>query len=603
MAVNDRFRHLRIEKTNLPYVTNVSVTEPRPHWVSGSTNTLASIRGWMERRPGFSLYTSDSFAAAVSGFTTWQKWGGAFYVMTSAGDGLGNTNIYKLKVGTDATFQSFLTASVGTELVDFIEANNAIYFGNNNLMQKYDGTTATSWGVAGPTTLASAADAGGGNVPALIGHRYIFAYGNSSTGYISDVSSPSAAITTPSRAWTVTGAKSVDPQIDFVHVYRTEDGGNVYLELPTSPVTNGGGGSWTITDNYADASLLQSSPAPFPGVNAPPVAMFGFRFYAGRIWGFKNDKVYFSTYEENTTSVPVECFGQALTNSFSFGAEVTGLGLTTDFLIVFTTRGIFRIGGDSLNTFTRSPLARNMGLRNRRCIAEYDGRCAWLDISNTIQSTDGYSVATDDLSLPIRPDIASIVHSTASLTFYASGTNRWIVLSDGTGGKVYVYDMNLNQWNTPWPITNCGFVGAGQTAAGVFQLFMGISNRACNLVTTSFVDIGVAYTAGLYTHLFPINPDNPTGTGVMQYVGAETNSVTLSDVKYLTDEDPASGTYISVIDNVQNPDSRTNGSALVEKWYWSNTPAAARVSAFLSWAAASTKFILYTLDMAFRREN
>ncbi len=606
MAVNDRFRHVRIDKTNLPYVTNVSVTESRPHWLSGSTNTLAHIRGWMERRPGFALYATNTFATAPGPFFTWQRWDGSFFIMTSALDGMGNTIIYKLKVGTDTTFQGVSTVG-GAALFDFVEANNKVYYANGIASAWYDGTNQRGWGADGPgTNIPSAADAGSGNVPALIGHRYIYAYGDSTTGYISDVSNPSNPITTPSRIWTVTGTKSIEAQIDKVHVYRTEDGGNVYLELPDSPVTNTGGGTWSITDNYPDAQLVQSSPAPFPGVNAPAPfgpPLQGFRFYAGRIWGFKQDKVFFTTYEENTTSIPVECWGQPLTNSFSFGSQVMGLGLTTDFLIVFTTRGIYRIGGDSLNTFTRSTLARNMGLRNKRCVAEYDGRCAWLDISNTIQSTDGYSIAADDISLPIRPDIAAIDHSLASMAFYATGTNRWIVLSDGGAGKLRVFDMNLNQWNSPWPVASCGIVGAGQTAAGTFVLFLAIGVRACYLTPATYTDLDVAYTAGLYSHLFPVNPDNPTGTGVMQYVGTEQNNIALSDVKYLTDEDPASGTYISVVDKVTDPDSRYNGTALVEKWYWSNTPAAARVSVALSWAAAATKFILYTLDLAFRREN
>ncbi len=604
MATNDRFLHNRLESTALPYVTNVSVTEARPHWVSGSHDAMASIRGWMERRPGFSTYTADNFSAPFMRFFTWQKWDGAFYVMASMGDGAGNILVKKLKVGTDTTFQAVSTLGSTTVHPDFVEANNAVYFGNGSTMQKYDGTTLYGWGADGPgTSVPTATNASSGNVPATIGHRYIYAYGNSTTGYVSDVSNPSLEITVPSRAWTIEGARSTDSYIDKVHIYRTEDGGSVYLELPNSPIANPVSGTWSISDNYTDEELLQSSPAPFPGVNDNPVGLQGFRYFAGRIWGFRGDSVYFSTFEECTTSVPEECFGQPLTNSFAFGGQVLGLGLTTDFLIVFTTRGVFRIGGDSLNTFTRSTLSRNMGVRNHLAIAEWDGKCAWLDISNTIQSTDGYTIAKDDISLPIRPDIESITHSTASMAFFGTGKQRWLVLCDGTAGKLRVFDLNLLMWFPPWAISTISVVAAGQTAAGTTQLFLGKGNKPLVVNLANWQDDGSSFTAELYTGLYTINKRNPTSVGVLQYVGTERNNVGISDVKYLTDEDPASGTYTSIVANIVDPANRTNGTALVEKWYWSNTPAAQRVSAYLSWAAANTKFILYTLDMIYREVN
>lgn len=610
MATNDRFHHNRITNTALPYISNASITELRPHLVDGSHDTLGSIRGWLERRPGFSTYTADDFGSAstITRWFTWQRWDGSFYVMISVvNPGATTSKVYKQRVGTDATFQLIHTDSTSSESFDYVEANNFVFFGNGTDMKKYDGTTVTNWGInPQPASVATISNVGAGNVPGTIGHKYIYAYGVSATGYISDVSDPSASTNTTSRQWTVTGARCTDTQCDKVHIYRTEDGGSVYLELSNSPINNPGAGTWSITDNDADASLQQSFPAPFPGVNDKPPPINGFRFFAGRIWGFKGDTVYFSTFEENTTSVPEECFGQALTNSRSFGAQVLGLAKTPDFLLVFTTRGIYRIGGDSLNTFTYSQLSANLGVRNRAAIAEYDDKVCWLDMSNTIQVTDGYSIAKDDLSLAIRPDIESINHAQASMAAYSTGKYKWLVLGDGGASKLRVYDLNLGQWNPPWNFTALGTVGSGQTAAGTFKLFAsGRASAEVPLVVnhSNYQDDGASYIAEVYMGLYQINPDNPTSVGCMQYIGVERNAIALTDASYLTDEDFTTGTYTSVFANEKDPANRTNGTNLVEKWYWANTPAAQRVSAYLKWAAANSKFVLYTLDVIYRKVN
>jgi hypothetical protein len=269
---NDQFNHNRIENTALPYISNASITEARPHLVDNSTNTYGSIRGWLERRPGFSTYTADTFGVNTKllRWFTWQRWNSSFYVMLSVVDAVAVTSkVYKQKVGTDATFVLIHTDSTSAEPFDYVESNNFVFFGNGTDMKKYDGTTVTNWGITPPVSVPTTANAGAGNVPATIGHKYIYSYGVSATGYVSDVSDPSLVITTPSRQWTVTGAKCPDTQCDKIHIYRTEDGGSVYLELSNSPIANPGGATWSITDNDADASLQQSSPAPFPGVNAP----------------------------------------------------------------------------------------------------------------------------------------------------------------------------------------------------------------------------------------------------------------------------------------------------------------------------------------------
>lgn len=602
----NKFRHNRIENVALPYITNASVIESRPHLISGSTDLLQTVQNTLIKRPGFPTYTADSYGAnpEIVRWFTWQRWGGGFYVMICVIDATaGSSKVYKQLVGTDATFQLIHTDATSSEPFDFEESNNHVFFANGTDMKKYDGTTVSNWGITAPTAAPTATDDGAGNVPGAIGHYWAFAYCNSSTGYISDLSPVSVVRATANRDWSISGARCTDAQCDQVRVYRVEDGGTVLLELSNSPIANPGAGAWTVVDNDADASLQQSKPAALAGVNAKPTSLKGVKFWNGRMWGFKEDRVWFSTAEENTNSVPEECFGQERTNSRSFGAQVLGLGRTRDFLLVFTTRGIRRIGGDTLATLSYTTLSETAGVRNRATIAEFDNVVAWLDISNTVQITDGYSIPEDDISLPIRPDIESITHASASMAFYSTGKYKWLVLCDGGASKLRVYNANLKMWAPPWSITTLESVGVGQTAAGTMKLFVGKGGKPLAVSHSSYQDDGSSYTGVLFTNLFPINSENPTGVSDLEYVGFEKSSVAFDEVAYLVDESPSGATYTSIFANQADPPYRTQGTNLKDLWYWSRSPAAQRVSIKASWAAGTDAFTLYSIDVVHNLVN
>jgi hypothetical protein len=186
---------------------------------------------------------------------------------------------------------------------------------------------------------------------------------------------------------------------------------------------------------------------------------------------------------------------------------------------------------------------------------------------------------------------------------YTSGKYKWIVLSDGGADRVRVFDITMNLWNTPWEIADCEAIGAGQTAAGTFKLFLGAAGEPLTVNHSAYLDDGVSYEVGIKTNLMTINSEQPTGVGVLEYVGIERNTVILENMAYLVDEDYRTGAYTSIVGNEIDPPYRTNGTDLVEKHYGANTPSAQRVSLLLSWSAANSNFILYTLDLVWRRVN
>lgn len=298
---NPDFKHTqRILDTALPYITNRTPTDPTPAYAAGS-NVMTSFKRYAERRPGFPAYTSDNFVsllgagAKVVRWFDWQKWDGKFFIIIAVLQG-SNSYVYKQEIGADANFVQILTSAT-TEPFDFVVSHNYLFMMNGTTKKKYDGTTVTDWGYAGPASAPTTSNAGAGNVPAAIGHTYVCAYGTSGTGYLTDISPASAAIVTPNRQWDVTIARCTNTNCDEVHFYRTEDGGGVWRELSNSPMANPGAGSATLRDNDSDDSL-KSTQAPLVGVNAEPTIGFDPIFFAGRIWWIKNDTLYYTGFEE-----------------------------------------------------------------------------------------------------------------------------------------------------------------------------------------------------------------------------------------------------------------------------------------------------------------
>lgn len=606
-------KHRTVANMALPYITNASPIAGSPRFVAGS-NVMTSIKGYAERRPGFPTYTSDNYASdKIRRFFTWNTWAGVFFVMMCEVESAA-TKVYKLKVGTDATFVLIHTDATSTEPFDFAVAANHVFFCNGTDMKKYDGTTVTNWGITAPAAAVSTAFSATGLSP-TVGYKYVIAWENQTTGHISSPSLVMTSYVVPvNQKVVISGNTTTDAQVTHVRMYRTADGGSTYFEHPSSPITYA---TWTasgFTDSSADITL-KSNLAPIQGQNNRPPPAKGLRWFAGRLWVFAGDRAYYSGWEEiplGTSDMPEECFPED--NFFPFGQEVTGLGVagdptggdsigSTGALIVLCGGAVHRVTGDSLTTFSRGTIARKgRGVRNRATVIEHNKLVYWLDVSNTVQYTDSNEIA--ELSLPIRPDLATISHANAAMTSFDDGLHHWIVLMDGGNGKLLAFDTDTKQWMPPWAITGLETIQSGETSAGTWKLFLGRSGKPLAMNAASYLDEGSSFTGSVTLNLMDIVDDQPDARGSVFHVGVERNAIANSSVGLLTDEDPTTGTYtnLALIDGNPTEDpTRVQGTDLVEKHYKTESgPIARRASVKLDWDAADSNFKNYALDIAYR---
>lgn len=446
------------------------------------------------------------------------------------------------------------------------------------------------------------------------GYQYVYSYSNANTGHVSSPTLPSIASGNFTNKLNIgiTVVASTDPQVTNIRLFRTTDGGGgVYFEVENSPYPNV---STVITDKTSDANLSVIT-APTFGFNDPPPPQQGFVWFANRIWGFINNTVYFTDWEEQNIGVAEEsCVSGPGGNFWKFDSEVTALSVAQDGVIIFTAGGIFKIDGDSLDTFRRTTIAVGIGCRNRATIARLGAMTAFLANTNSIWTTDSNSL--QEISQMIQPTLDGIDHSQASMTFHIQGQNRWLLLSDAGHNQTLCYDTNTQQWMPPWSIVATALRSA-ETSSGNWDLLIGqeTTNTMLQLTPAAYLDNGAPYAANLKTNPQPIinehlgagsayidlyYPQNPGQVAYMEYVGADFNAILPADILYELDDDPATATYISIIANAKDAPLKTQGVNIKNMWYYSRQFTGRRVSIQMVWWPQNSNFKLYTYTTAYK---
>lgn len=457
-----------------------------------------------------------------------------------------------------------------------------------------------------------------GSMTATAGYQYVFCYGNSTTGHISSPTpvSASTGVFTSKASVGVAVTASTDAQVNQIRVFRTTDGGGgIYYELPNSPFANT---TTSVTDAAADANLNINSLSPTSGFNDPPPAFQGMVYFSGRIWGFTGNKVWFSGLEEINQGVPEESFPSGAQGNFwAFDEPVQGLGVAgigqDQTLAIFCGGRLYGIQGNTLDTFRRFLVSNRRGCRNRAAISMLGGMCAWLDSAGQVWASDGSTL--QELSQDIRPDISGVTQANCSLTFHTQGRFHWLVLSTGT--KLYVYDIDLEQWMPPW-VFSAQYVFSGETSTGNYELLAATTTKALKMSTTNYNDNGSTYAPVIKTNLMSVVPDfgkrfstvamgiynEPTRTGVPWYFQITNNGQVLSDVLICNDEDPAVATYVTIAAGLQSTETtynRTNGSTLKQLIYpVSAGPAARWIGLKIVMAPKDQADNIYEIFMAYK---
>lgn len=621
-------QHKTIPNTALPFVTNTSPTSASAQYVGGS-NVLTSIKGQAELRPGFPDAMESSPVVLGAGETIsrtflWSKWSGQYYCMMSTVDA-SNSYVYKMAIGSDASFVKIHTCAGSTNPFRYQTANDTVYFGNEVDMKKFRATSVSdtnvyNWGIAAPSAAPTATLAGTG----ITGNYfYCYTFWNDNTSHESSPSPVSAVVSPANQTATVTMSNAgVDSQVTHFKLYRSTTQASGASAPSTSTfqlVSKQVIGTTTYADSTAD-SALGSEYAPGQNMNDPPPASIVGCYSQGRMWLFTGSTVWATGYEETSKGVPEESVpGGSLGklgggNAWNWDRPVKALATTVDGIAVFTPLRIYGIQGDSLDTFRIYRILDNRGAASDANVATFGNDIVWFDTSGQVFHSQLGEIGTD-----IRPSIADIPQSSSAIAIHISGTFHHVYLMDGATGTLYPYDLDTRQWMPPWSVgSTCSAISSGETAIGVVDLLLARNKtKLLKQNKTSYTDDGIKYAASLVLGLIHISQtsqltekydkSNPQWRGCVDNVEIKTNTRIVYDVKLLMDDDPNNASSTSIAAGVADLPDVGQGSAVLAKRYPVGTlmedagkSKLGRMAALtLSWTASSSPFALYYIDIAY----
>lgn len=356
----------------------------------------------------------------------------------------------------------------------------------------------TVFGTGGPTIAVSGA---AGSFSATVGYSYVFAYGNSTSGAVSNPTPPSGStgIFTNKANVSVTLTASTDPQVNQIRVFRTKDGGSTFFELPTSPFSNT---STSILDNSPDSSLNLFSfflVSPTFSNSPPPAGLINLTYHLNRIWGSVGNFVYYAGGPDTLLGNGAEAFPPS--NVFAFPSPVKKLVPISNGLLVFTTDDTWVIVGTTTSTFYSMIYQEGLGILSWNAL-DIAGSNLFMYTSDK-QFLVGTASGLNEIGFAIGDQLeANFNPSNVYVASLISGTrDKAVFISDG------VSNWFRCNWNQPpeggpaWsPIANitggATAVVSVETSPGVHQLFVGQSNGSVlvrNLST--FSDNGSNYSA------------------------------------------------------------------------------------------------------------
>ena len=453
------------------------------------------------------------------------------------------------------------------------------------------------------------------------GYQYVYCYYNVATGHVSSPIPPSNATGNFTNKLNVSipVVASSDPQVTNIRLFRTTDGGGgVYFEVAGSPYPNA---TATITDATSDVNLSPIT-APTFGFNDPPPPQKGMVWFANRIWGFNNNTVYFTDWEEMNIGVPEEGSTSGPAGNFwKFSSEITGLSVVSDGVLIFLAGEIWKISGDSLLTFWRSNVAKSLGCRNRSCISSLGGTTAFLANTNSIWTTDSNSL--QEISRDIQPTLDNIDVTRASLSFHFQGQYRWLLVCDPSHNQSIPFDLTTEQWMSPWSINGTA-VTSGETSVGTYTLLLGQvgTNRMLQMIPNQFTDNGTFYPVRGITNTIPLvnehlssgspiidlfYPQAPEHVAELEYVGMETNTFLPDNILRMFDDDPQAAnyiaTYVDITANRVNAPLKTvvQGLQVLDTWTYDRAWSGKRASIEFKYNPTGNYFKIYTLTLAYKQ--
>ena len=257
---------------------------------------------------------------------------------------------------------------------DYLEYRGALYTTDSaTIPQRVVGSLTANLGIAAATVgVAGVISAG-----ILTGtYNYVYTYYDTSTGAESAPNPVSADIVAVNSTISIQNIiPSTDPQVDKVRLYRV--GGNLATFSLVGTYNNG---TTNVTDNVAD-SVIPGDDLITDSYGQAIAGGSDIKEAYGVLWYTLKDKLYFSEVGK--------WFAWPAENFFDFELPVTGYGMTSRGILVFTARRTYLITGTTKATFSRTLLSSSQGCKHYKTVAGLGGGIVWVSNDGICLSDGG----------------------------------------------------------------------------------------------------------------------------------------------------------------------------------------------------------------------
>jgi hypothetical protein len=338
----------------------------------------------------------------------------------------------------------------------------------------------------------------------------------------------------------------IDPQSDYVAIFRTVDGGSTPFLIPSQiPVAVGTLPLATyITDGYVDkipdTGLNNLIQAPFSGQNTPPaIGAQNLTYHISRLWYSVGNVVYY-------TSGPSTPAGnglngtQPLLNYAPFPSLVKRIVPTAIGAIVFTVSDIWIIqGSGTANDPIRNPqlLAQGVGLLSYNAL-EVNGASIGFFTSdsqfcilnpNGMVEYPGFPIG-DQLRLNNGSPGQSWNPANVYVTWYTNGEDQGWFVADGQFGWYKLIATPSPEQGFTWSpfatiVGGCKAVKAVETSPGVHTLVVGPSGTGPLLARNLDTNVDNTSTYPAYAIIGSAVLAQPGQIAVVSFVATESVNV------------------------------------------------------------------------------
>ena len=442
----------------------------------------------------------------------------------------------------------------------------------------------------------------------IYGHESSMSALSNSTGVFTELAVQTNVLSSP------------DLQVNGINLYRTTDGGDadpaamrLVVSLPN------------VDASYTDTTLdiyLGSQTGPALYVNDPPQPLNGFVWSNGRIWGINGAKTWFTGNEEITNGIPAECMSDAINGNFyAWPSQVGGMAVTSNGVDIGIDEQFWQVSGDTLSTFRKSKLLQGGGVRFPSNIMSVGDNVYWIDTSK-----QGWASSDGEFGENIRPDLAALTLSQAFIGFHKSKLFNWVYILDAVNSILYVYNLDLNQWNTPWHFgARMTAITSGELTEGNIELIAAFnSGHVMYLNPDAFDDDGALYSDTVKSNLLAVVPGrgttarNAVEVRKISQFDMEVNKIPIAGNDFqalspeffgcLVDDDPgqtAKDGYFDLSTNIRDPqyqDQTVQKKYIAAKCWGVDqaVPPARRIAFMAQWSPSANGWVMMSFDVSWR---